>query len=62
MSVVLDFLFIHFIRGILSYYGLELQNLHPNIILHIVCFIMLCEAYLSMAPIGSFGSISLAHG
>jgi hypothetical protein len=39
-----------FVRGILFYYGMELQNLHPNTILHIACFTMLCEAYLSMPP------------
>jgi hypothetical protein len=30
-----------FMRGLLLYYGLELQNLHSNTVLHIVCFIML---------------------
>jgi hypothetical protein len=44
-----------FVRGLLFYYGLELQNLHPNTVLHILCFIMLCEAYLGMEPIGSCG-------
>jgi hypothetical protein len=39
-----------FVRGLLFYYGLELQNLHSNTILHIACFIMLCEAYLDMEP------------
>lgn len=38
------------VRGILFYYGLELQNLHSNTILHIACYVTLCEAYLSMAP------------
>lgn len=37
-----------FMRGLLFYYGLELQNFHPNSVLHIVCFITLCEAYLGM--------------
>ena len=39
-----------FVWGLLFYYGLELQNLHPNIVLHIACFTTLCEAYLSMSP------------
>jgi hypothetical protein len=39
-----------FMQGLLFYYGLELQNLYPNTILHIACFIMLCEAYLGMPP------------
>jgi hypothetical protein len=38
-----------FVRGILFYYGLELQNIHSNTILRIACFVTLCEAYLSMA-------------
>lgn len=39
-----------FVRGLLFFYGLEVQNLHPNSVLHIVCFITLCEAYLGMEP------------
>ena len=57
----LRFLQHSFVCRILFYYRLELQNLHPNTILHKACFTTLCEAYLSMAPTGSFGSISLAH-
>lgn len=48
--------------GVLFYYGLELQNMHPKTIIHISCFITLCEAYLGMGPTGSGGSICLAHG
>jgi hypothetical protein len=39
-----------FVRGLLHYYKLEIQNLHPNTILHIVCFIMLCEAFMGIDP------------
>lgn len=42
-----------FIWGILFYYELQMHNLHMSTILHIACFITLCEAYLSMDPIGS---------
>lgn len=39
-----------FVRGLLFYCRLEIQNIHPNSILHIACFIVLCEAYLGMEP------------
>lgn len=39
-----------FIRGLLFFYGLEIQNLHPNFILHMECFITLCEAFLRLDP------------
>jgi hypothetical protein len=56
--VVLAFFYEHgfgrplhpFVRGILHYYQLEIQNLHPNTILHMVCFITLCEAYTGIDP------------
>lgn len=38
------------VRGLLFYYGLEFQNLYPKTILHIACFITLCEAYLGIEP------------
>lgn len=34
--------------GLLFFYGLDIQNLHPNLVIHIACFITLCEAYLGM--------------
>jgi hypothetical protein len=37
-----------FVRGLLHYYQLELQNLNPNVVLHIACFIMLCEAFMGI--------------
>jgi hypothetical protein len=37
-----------FVRGLLHYYQLEVKNLHPNTILHIVCFITLCVAFMGI--------------
>lgn len=39
-----------FIRGLLFFYELEIQNLHPNSFLHMACFIILCEAFLRIDP------------
>jgi hypothetical protein len=39
-----------FIRLLLRYYGLELHNLTPLGVLHIVAFMTLCEAYLGIDP------------
>jgi hypothetical protein len=39
-----------FVWGLLFYYNIELQYLHPNTILHVACFVTLCEAYLGMGP------------
>lgn len=39
-----------FMQGSLFFYMLEIQNLHPNSILHIACFITLCEVYIGMEP------------
>jgi hypothetical protein len=39
-----------FVRGLLHYYQLEVQNLRPNAILHIVCFITPCEAFMGIDP------------
>ena len=35
-----------FLRGLLEYYGLQLQNLTPGSILHIAGFVALCELFL----------------
>jgi hypothetical protein len=40
----------NFFRGLLHYYGIELQNLNPNSILHIAVFVALCEDYLGIKP------------
>ena len=39
-----------FDRGILCFYGLQLHQLSPNSILHIACFITLCECWLGIEP------------
>ena len=39
-----------FVRGLLYTYRLQLHNLTPNGILHIACFITLCEAFLGIYP------------
>ncbi|WVZ84997.1 hypothetical protein U9M48_031962 [Paspalum notatum var. saurae] len=39
-----------FMRGLLFFYGLEIQHLNPNAILHMACFITLCEAFLGIEP------------
>jgi hypothetical protein len=39
-----------FLRGLLFVYGVQLHQLMPNSILHIACFIILCESFLGIAP------------
>jgi hypothetical protein len=39
-----------FFRGLLHYYGIELQNLNPNSVLQIAVFVTLCEGYLGIKP------------
>jgi hypothetical protein len=39
-----------FLRGLLFVYGVQLHQLTPNSILHIACFITLCESFLGMEP------------
>jgi hypothetical protein len=39
-----------FLRGILFVYGVQLHQLTPNSILHIACFITLCELFLGIDP------------
>jgi hypothetical protein len=39
-----------FLRGLLFAYGIQLHDLNPNTILHIACFIMLCEYFLGIKP------------
>jgi hypothetical protein len=40
----------NFFRGLLHYYGIEMQNLNPNSVLQIVVFVALCEGYLGIRP------------
>jgi hypothetical protein len=39
-----------FLRGLLFPYGIQLHDLNPNTIMHIACFIMLCECFLGIEP------------
>jgi hypothetical protein len=39
-----------FLCGLLFTYGIQLHDLNPNTILHIACFIMLCECVLGIEP------------
>jgi hypothetical protein len=39
-----------FLCGLLFVYGLQLHQLTPNYILHITCFITLCESFLGIDP------------
>jgi hypothetical protein len=39
-----------FLRGLLFVYGVQLQQLTPNSILHIACFVTLCESFLGIEP------------
>jgi hypothetical protein len=42
-------------------YGVQLHQLMPNSLMHIACFITMCEAFLGIDPTGFFGiSLSLA--
>jgi hypothetical protein len=39
-----------FLRSLLFAYGIQLHDLNPNIILHIACFITLCECFMGIEP------------
>jgi hypothetical protein len=39
-----------FLRGLLFVYGMQLHDLTPNMILHIACFVTLCECFLGVEP------------
>jgi hypothetical protein len=39
-----------FLRGLLYVYGVQLHQLTPNSILHIACFVTLCESFLGVEP------------
>jgi hypothetical protein len=39
-----------FLRGVLFAYRIQLHDLNPNTILHIACFITLCECFLGIEP------------
>jgi hypothetical protein len=46
----LSFLAHEFLRGLLFVYGVQLHQLMPNSILHIACFVTLCESFLGIEP------------
>ena len=39
-----------FLRGLMFYYGLDFHDLAPDSILHILSFIVVCEAFLHITP------------
>jgi hypothetical protein len=39
-----------FLHGLLFVYGMQLHQLTPNSILHIACFVTLCESFLGIDP------------
>jgi hypothetical protein len=39
-----------FLRGLLFVYGVQLHQLTPNSLLHITCFVTLCESFLGIEP------------
>jgi hypothetical protein len=39
-----------FLRGLLFVYGVQLHQHTPNLILHIACFVTLCESFLGFDP------------
>jgi hypothetical protein len=39
-----------FLHGLVFVYGVQLHQLTPNLILHIACFITLCESFLGIDP------------
>jgi hypothetical protein len=51
-----------FLCSLLQHYGLEVHNLTPSGILHIVAFKTLCEAYVGLGPISTYGTTSSASG
>jgi hypothetical protein len=46
----LAFLAHEFLCGLLFVYGVQLHQLTPNSILHIACFVTLCESFLGIEP------------
>jgi hypothetical protein len=48
-----------FLRALLFAYGVQLQDLNPNIVRHLACGIMLCECFLGSSQTGPSGNASL---
>jgi hypothetical protein len=49
-----------FLCSLLLYYGIELHNLTPSMVLHLAAFMNLCEAYLTVDP--EFGLLNYFFG
>ena len=45
-----------FMRGLMFYYGLDFHDLAPDSIFRISSFIVVCEAFLRIAPTLAYGS------
>ena len=39
-----------FVRGLMYAYGVQIHDFTPNGIMHIACFMVLCECFLGVAP------------
>ena len=39
-----------FFRGLMYVYGVQLNDFTPNAILHVSCFIIVCECFLGVHP------------
>lgn len=39
-----------FTRGVLTHYGLQVHHLTPSGVLHLSCFVTLCECFLGVLP------------
>jgi len=37
-----------FLQGLLSFYGIQIHHLNPNLILHLLIFVHFCEAFLGI--------------
>jgi hypothetical protein len=51
-----------FLHSLLWQYGLELHNLPPLGVLHIVVFVTLCGAYMGIDPSSTCGTVSSMTG
>jgi hypothetical protein len=49
------------LHGLLFVYGMQLHQLTPNSILHIACFITLCDAFLGINPHWAYESICFVY-
>lgn len=40
-----------FVQGLLHFYHMQLHDLYPNSMLHLACFVTLCECFLGLVPL-----------